>query len=99
VPPVEDDEVVNESVYVPDPVAHQRALVRCVRAQRRIGIGLIEIFADRTALVQRQAVMDQRRDHAVRMAAFRCDVTRLFPLLNSKEGPVILPALYTLHFL
>ncbi len=67
VPPVEDDEVADQAVDVPDPVAHLGALVGRVRAQRRIGKGLVEIFADRAALVQRPAVMDQRRDHAERI--------------------------------
>src|SRR5207244_1662266 len=32
-----------------------------------IGIGLVEIFADRAALVQRLAVMNHGRDHAERI--------------------------------
>ncbi len=67
VAPVEDDEVVDQPVDVPDPVAHQRPLIRRIRAQRWIGIGLVEIFADGAAFMQRLAVVDQRRDHAVRI--------------------------------
>src|SRR5262249_47675394 len=62
--PVEDDEVADQGIDMPDPVAHLAALVRRRRAKRRIGKALVEIFADRAALMQRPSVMDQRRDHA-----------------------------------
>src|ERR1700753_1777130 len=64
VPPVEDDEIADQAVDMPEPVAHLAALVRRSGPQRRIGKALVEIFADRAALVQRPAVMDQGRDHA-----------------------------------
>ena len=65
--PVEDDEIADQPVDVPDPVAHLGALVGRIRPERRSGKRLVEIFADRAALVQRPAVMDQRRDHAERI--------------------------------
>src|SRR6195256_3702856 len=67
VPPVEDDEVMDQPVDMPDPVAHLRALVRRLRAQRRVGKGHVEILADRAALMQWLSVMDQGRDHAERI--------------------------------
>jgi len=66
-PPVENDEVADQPVNMPDPVAHLGALIGCIRPQRWIGKGLVEIFADRAAFMQRLAVMDQRRDHAERV--------------------------------
>src|ERR1700704_4372798 len=52
---------------MPDPVAHPGALVRRIRTQRRTRKGLVKIFADRAATVQRVAGMDQCRDHAERI--------------------------------
>src|SRR5438477_9849875 len=52
---------------MPDPIAHLGALVGRVRPQRRVGKRLVEILADRAALMQRFSVMDQRRDHAQRI--------------------------------
>src|SRR6202012_3590924 len=49
VAPVEDDEVADQAVDMPDPVAHLPALVRRARPQRRIGKALVQIFADRAA--------------------------------------------------
>src|ERR1700680_672937 len=57
-PPVEDDEIVDQTVDVPDPVAHHRALIRRIRTQRRIGVAFVEVFADGAALMQRQAVVN-----------------------------------------
>ena len=65
VAPVEDDQVADALVHMTHPIAHRRAVVGVVRGERRVGEDLVEVFADRAALVQRPAVVDQRRDHAV----------------------------------
>jgi hypothetical protein len=67
VSPVEDDEVADQAVDVPDPVAHLGALIGRIGPQRGGGKRLVEIFANRSAFVQRLAVMDERRDHAERV--------------------------------
>ena len=64
VPPVEDNEIADQPVDVPDPVAHLGALIGRIRPERGSGKRFVEIFADRAAFVQRPAVMDQCRDHA-----------------------------------
>src|SRR5688572_31897922 len=47
-------------------VAHHGALERIRRPQRRFGMGLVEILADRSALVERAPVLqDQERNDAV----------------------------------
>ena len=64
--PVEDDEIADALVGVADPVAHLGASVGIGRPQRRLGMGLVEIFADRAAFIERAAVVqDEEGNDAV----------------------------------
>ena len=63
--PVEDDQVANALVGMADPVAHACALAGVRRPQWRLGKALIQVLADRAALVERLAVVDQGRDDTI----------------------------------
>ena len=66
--PVEDEQLRQQLlVGVADEVAHQRAFVRIGRPQRRVREGVVEVFADRRALVEGPVAVDERRHDAVRV--------------------------------
>src|SRR3546814_4369593 len=69
VAPVEADQVADQPVDVPDPVAHPRQIVRVGGAQQRLGKHVVQIFADRAALVQRPPLVEDRRHHPQRIEA------------------------------